>query len=263
MVAGMHDRLGSRGTGALFAIAAVLYLGLPVEALLGFPLDPARSYLSELAARDQPHSAVFRLTDGLGAVFILAGVALLTIRRTRRRLVACGAAALALFALATLADVIFPMECATSADPECARRDAEQTLGLSHQLHLASSVLALTAANVSVALLAVFATRARRTVGRARHLTMLVLAAMLLGSSLIMSVAALDGAADGVLPAGAGYVQRLQTASICLYLLAFPWTLAREARHPDPPVGALPDDQPARTGAFRTNEGSRTRPGAR
>lgn len=237
MVAGMRDRAGSRGTGALFAIAAVLYLGLPVEALLGFPLDPASSYLSELAARDQPYSAVFRLTDGLGAVFTLAGVVLLAMRRARRRLAACGAAALALFALATLADVILPMECATSADPECARRDAEQTLGLSHQLHLVSSVLALTAVNVSAVLLAVFATRGRRAVGRRPLLTLLVLVAVLLGSSVIISVAALHGAADGTLPTGAGYMQRLQTASICLYLLTFPWILTREAHHPGPADG--------------------------
>jgi len=62
---------------------------------------------------------------------------------------------------------------------------------------------------------------------------------------------------------GGRAVQRLQTASICFDLLAFPRFLARELRHPDPPVGALPDDRPARTDAFRTNEGSRTRPVAR
>ena len=176
-----------------FAIAAVLYLGLPIEALLGFPLDPASSYLSELAARDQPYAMAFRLTDGLGAVLVLAGTVLLSTRLALRRLAAYSTAALALFAVATVVDVIFPMACATSADPECARGDAEGTLGLSHQIHIVTSVLALAAGNVSAVLLSVFAARNRRRGHPGLIITLLVLVAILLSSSVAISLAALDG----------------------------------------------------------------------
>lgn len=232
MVADMRDLLGSRSVEALFAIAAVLYLGLPMEAVLGFPLDPASSYLSELAAKDQPHGVAFRLADGIGAVLVLVGVTLLSARCAAPRGAVYGTVTLALFAVATIADVIFPMACATSADPECARGDAEHTLGLSHQIHLVSSALALAAVNVSAVLLSAFATRRRRRAHQGLPVALLVLAAVLLVSSVTVSVAALAGATDGALPAGAGYLQRVQTVSVCLYLLVFPWVLARATAAP-------------------------------
>lgn len=237
MVADMRDLLGSRSVEALFAIAAVLYLGLPMEAVLGFPLDPASSYLSELAAKDQPHGVAFRLADGIGAVLVLVGVTLLSARcapprGAPPRGAVYGTVTLALFAVATIADVIFPMACATSADPECARGDAEHTLGLSHQIHLVSSALALAAVNVSAVLLSAFATRRRRRAHQGLPVALLVLAAVLLVSSVTVSVAALAGATDGALPAGAGYLQRVQTVSVCLYLLVFPWVLARATAAP-------------------------------
>lgn len=232
MVADMRDLLGSRSVEALFAIAAVLYLGLPMEAVLGFPLDPASSYLSELAAKDQPHGVAFRLADGIGAVLVLVGVTLLSARCAPPRSAVYGTVTLALFAVATIADVIFPMACATSADPECARGDAEHTLGLSHQIHLVSSALALAAVNVSAVLLSAFATRRRRRAHQGLPVALLVLAAVLLVSSVTVSVAALAGATDGALPAGAGYLQRVQTVSVCLYLLVFPWVLARATAAP-------------------------------
>ena len=70
----------------LLTLAGVLYLGVVVEAAAGWPLDPARSYLSELAALDQATSPLFRSTDVAAGTLVVGGLALLgTAYRLARR----------------------------------------------------------------------------------------------------------------------------------------------------------------------------------
>ena len=64
---------------ALLTLAGVLYAGVVLEAVVGWPLDPARSYLSELAALDQPTSGLFRSTDLVAGVLVVTGLVLLVL----------------------------------------------------------------------------------------------------------------------------------------------------------------------------------------
>ncbi|MDR6867068.1 hypothetical protein J2Y69_001667 [Microbacterium resistens] len=236
----------------LLLIAALLYLGLPYEAAAGFPLDPARSYLSELAAEDQPLSLSFRLADG--AAGLLAAIAAILLIATHPRWPGrTVAAAVAVFGLGTLADVVFPMACATSASAACARADAAGALGLSHQIHTVTSVVALTAVVVSaiVLVLLVWSTPPRPS---ALGVVLAIGTVLLIASTVAISVIALASAADGTLPAGAGYVQRVQTLLIAAYLAALvPVSRAirrhHTPQHPatQPPAAQRPATQPPAT----------------
>lgn len=207
-------------TRVLLVIAAVLYLGFPYEALATFPLDPSKSYLSELAASDQPMAGLFRLLDAATAVLVLISATVLLLRaRGGAGLVRAATIALGVFAAATLGDVLFPMSCATSASVECARADAALALGPVHQIHTVTSVAALVGAVVSAGLLTISTVRTAAPL--VTKSAFVALFGLLLVSSFVISAAALGGASEGVLPDGAGYVQRVQTALISVYLVCF------------------------------------------
>lgn len=210
----------------LVVVAGVLYLGTPLEALLGFPLDPSRSYLSELGASDQPLGWLFRTADALTAILVLAAVALLW-KQALSRLAQLAVAGLGVFAVGTLADVIFPMACASSANVVCARADAAGTLSLAHQLHTVSSATALSAIVFSAIVLLIGVLRSSPASSRFLCGSVVALVAALLLSSLAISVAAVAGASDGLLPEGAGYIQRVQTLFIGVYLVGAPGLLSR------------------------------------
>ncbi len=70
-------------------------------------LERSTSYLSENAALDQPHSNVFRLADAIAGVTVAVACVLIWRRRTpagQGRAMLAGVAALAVFALGTVAD---------------------------------------------------------------------------------------------------------------------------------------------------------------
>lgn len=106
-----------RGLGWLTVVAGCGYSVFVLAGLFGSRLDPARAYVSELAAHDQPGSLFFQLADVVvGAVVVLAGSALA--RAGARRL---GRAGLwfAAFGVATVLDSAAPMVCAPSAGSAC------------------------------------------------------------------------------------------------------------------------------------------------
>lgn len=147
-------------------VGAIAYASPIFEAFAGYPLDPARSYLSELAARSQPFNGYFRLADAAAALAVLAG-ALCATRLARPRLnriagdPATGSflqriwvrlrddawlrtampIALATFAIATVLDAVSPMDCATSI-AECRARELSGQVSLSHHLHALTSAVA-------------------------------------------------------------------------------------------------------------------------
>lgn len=216
----------------LLAVAAVAYSGVLWEALLGFPLSPSASYLSELAALDRPYSALFRALDASTALLVLIALAVAWFGRTaaatpRSRWVWFSAAGLALFAVGTLADSASPMVCATSVSAACAAGDAAGTLGFGHELHSYTSVTALTGAIVAAVGLAMVTLRARRSApkraARGSVTWAFLLAALLVVVTAVVTAYALAGEATGALPEGGGYAQRAQTLLISLLLL----TLAR------------------------------------
>ena len=203
----------------LLVFAAVLYLGVPYEAAAGYPLDPSRSYLSELAAADQSFAPLFRFLDGTAGTLtaIAAVLLLLASPRWPLRVPIVG---LGVFGLGTLADAVFPMACASSASAVCARADAAGTLGIVHQIHTVTSVTALLGGVVAVVSLVLLVHRTGVQPVRTRVLAT-VGGALLIGATIAISVIALASTADGALPSGAGYVQRLQTVLLSVFLVSF------------------------------------------
>jgi hypothetical protein len=220
----------------LMAVAAVLYLGVPAEALLGFPLDPTRAYLSELAAVDQPTSGLFRALDFLAGGMVVLGSLLLLCERevSLHRSSIVAVIGLAGFGAGTVADVVFPMACAPSADARCAAADAAGTLGTTHVVHTISSATALAAACLTAVVLIVIVARATGSQGARRSghraMVIVVVAVLVITSSVAVSLLAVLGNADGGLPAGGGVAQRLQTVTIAALLAGAPhWLRTQES----------------------------------
>ncbi|MGW1251699.1 DUF998 domain-containing protein [Streptomyces sp. NPDC002535] len=66
----------TRASAALLALGALAYAAWVLEAVLRTGLDPVRTYVSELAASDQPFGTFFRATDLVSGALVLAGAVL-------------------------------------------------------------------------------------------------------------------------------------------------------------------------------------------
>jgi|GEM_PF-1650478 len=240
---GARGPVAERVAGWLLVLGAIAYTGVPWEALVGFPLNPAEAFQSELAAADQPTRMLFAVTDGFaGAAAVVAAVLLWWAGRRRPAVPGGRGGALLervvpvpllLFGLGTVADVASPLPCAPSVDAGCADADGLASAGTAHSI---TSLVATTALILLALLLAwlLAGTRRRGTVLSpawwvpvlAYGVTSLVSAALSTASNL------------GLDPAGAGWWQRAQTASAaaCLVLVV---PLLR--RHREAGRGRAPD----------------------
>ncbi|MER7947168.1 DUF998 domain-containing protein [Streptomyces sp. NPDC096079] len=63
----------TRTAGLLLALGALAYTAWLLEVLVRTGLDPVRTYVSELAAADQPLGGLFRATDLAAGLLVLAG----------------------------------------------------------------------------------------------------------------------------------------------------------------------------------------------
>jgi pimeloyl-ACP methyl ester carboxylesterase len=129
-----------------FLAAAVLYSAWVPGQFANAAIDRTQGYLSELAARNQRWSIMFRAADGLAGLSCLVGVALTP--RVRREW--AGWLALALFGAFTVLDGLFPLDCAARSDPLC----EIGPLSFSHRLHGFFGGLAAGCALVAAVLLA-------------------------------------------------------------------------------------------------------------
>lgn len=204
----------------LLVLAAIFYCGVLTEALLGWPLDPMSTFLSELAARDQPTSELFRSLDVASALSALAGSALL-----RHHVVGRGLPWLLTFwgvivlALATIADTALPLDCAVSF-AECALREQRGDVSAAHMLHTVTSTIAGTA-GMCVALGTVWVWwGARSTAVRTAIVCMCVVTIV---ATIVTTVTAL-------LSLTVGIDQRVQVVGLCLLIAAAGWTLTGPAR---------------------------------
>ncbi|MGW6060094.1 DUF998 domain-containing protein [Streptomyces sp. NPDC055189] len=161
-VGSVASRTGARPLGAvalLLALGAVAYSAWLLEAFIGTALSPVSSYVSELAALDQPYGTLFRSTDLTAGLLILAGAAGALLWLPRRRVTVVGWAALALYGAATAVDSRLPMSCAPTADALCEARERAGLVPLSHAAHVVSSSVAVTGALVAMAALTLAARR--------------------------------------------------------------------------------------------------------
>jgi hypothetical protein len=218
-----------RTVQVLLVVAAITYSGLPWEAVAGFPLDPSRSYLSELAAADQQHGWLFRTLDAVTGALVLVALAVRGRAKGQAGLARASAVALAAFAILTIVDASSPMACATSSSPRCAAADAANALGVSHQIHTVSSAGALTAVVVSAGLLAIAIARGRTRSRPVERGTFFAVAGALVVVTVLVTVLALLSVGDGRLVHGGGLVQRAQTLLVSAYLVGFALLTTRRA----------------------------------
>ncbi|MGC5566186.1 DUF998 domain-containing protein [Streptomyces sp. FR-108] len=204
-----------QAAAALLALAALTYSAWTLEALLPTSLPPATTYVSELAATDQPYSTLFRTTDLLAGVLVCAAATTLSARRTPPT----ARAALLLFGAATAVDSRLPLSCTPTTDPVCAARETAALVPWTHSAHTVSSTVALCAILVAMAALA----------RSAPALLALELAAT---TWTLAAIAALETGHAGW---GAGIAQRLQVGVIAIWLGALAVSLLRA---PTPPPEA-------------------------
>ncbi|MER5962594.1 DUF998 domain-containing protein [Streptomyces sp. NPDC002057] len=234
----------TRASAALLALGALAYTAWVLEVLVETGLDPVRTYVSELAAADQPLGGLFRATDLVAGVLVLAGAVTGLVgtgrHGTGRRASGGGAEgagaargprepwaivgwiALAVFGAATAVDSRLPLSCAPTVDPECAARETAGLVPATHTAHAVSSGLAMTGALVALVALTVAARRhGRRPLARIGP----VLVALELAATVwtLAAVAAFE-AGKGIWALGAG--QRLQVLLVAVWLAVLAYSLA-------------------------------------
>ncbi|QDY76479.1 DUF998 domain-containing protein [Streptomyces qinzhouensis] len=220
-------------TAALIAIGALVYTAWLLEVVLSTGLDPVRTYVSELAAQDQPFGGLFRATDLAAGSLVCAGAALAlahTLRARhapRRPWTVIGWAGVMFFGAATAVDSRLPLSCTPTADPECAARETAGLVPATHTAHAVSSSLAMTGALVGIVALTVAARRYGRWPELARFGPLLVALELLVTGWTLASIAAFE-AGNGTWALGAG--QRLQVFFVAVWLGLLALSVARETR---------------------------------
>lgn len=210
--------------GAVLMIGGIIYASVIWEALLGYPINPAVSFLSELAAKDQPEGWIFRLTDAISGGLIVIGTALVMAGRPRwGRLQWILAGSLLLTGIGTVADAASPMDCAESV-PQCHERVVQGTVSIFHHLHLATSTVAATGIVIgALAFLAILAHR-RDLVTRLEAVTATAAVAIIFCLS-----------AQGLLTLAnmpQGWAQRIQVLATATFICACAHILSRRVDFP-------------------------------
>ncbi|MEU3478865.1 DUF998 domain-containing protein [Streptomyces sp. NPDC033754] len=219
----------TRAAAPLLALGALAYTAWLLEVLVRTGLDPVRTYVSELAAADQPLGGLFRATDLAAGLLVLAG-ALAGLAATRRHgpWALGGWIALAVFGAATVADSRLPLSCAPTADPECAARETAGLVPATHLAHAVSSSLAMTGALAAMVALTVAARRYGHWRPLARAGPALVVLELAATAWTLAAVAAFE-AGKGTWSLGAG--QRLQVLLVAVWLAVLAGSLpGRRAR---------------------------------
>ncbi|MFF0481847.1 DUF998 domain-containing protein [Streptomyces sp. NPDC004435] len=238
----------TRASAVLLFLGALAYTAWVLEVVVRTGLDPVRTYVSELAAADQPLGGLFRATDLVAGLLVLAGAVLgLLAARTpagppaepgtpswartdprpsgRRPWLLAGWAALALFGAATAVDSRLPLSCAPTADPECAARETAGLVPATHTAHAVSSGLAMTGALLAMVLLTVAARRYGLWPPLARTGPFLVALELAATAWTLAEVASFE-AGKGLWALGAG--QRLQVLLVAVWTGLLAVSLARE-----------------------------------
>ncbi|GGQ11188.1 DUF998 domain-containing protein [Streptomyces virginiae] len=216
----------------LIGLAGAAYTAWVLEVVLSTGLNPIETYVSELAAQDQPLGGLFRATDFTAGLLAFAGgllalVRLLKYAESRRLWAVVGWAGITLFGAATAADAWLPLSCTPTADPECAARETAGLVPATHQAHAVSSTLAMTGALVGLVALTVAARRYGWFAPLARYGPALV-AMELLATAWTLSAIAMFTAGRGTWALGAG--QRLQVLLVAIWLGLLAHSVHKERR---------------------------------
>lgn len=211
----------------LLALGALAYTAWVLEVVVHTGLDPIQTYVSELAAADQPLGGFFRATDLTAGALVFAGSAGALWRCDRRPWPVAGWAGLVLFGAATVADSRLPLSCAPTVDPGCAARETAGLVPATHTAHAVSSSVAMAGALVGVVALTVAARRYGRWAPPARFGPVLVVLELAVTVWTLTAIAAFE-AGRGTWSLGAG--QRLQVLFVAVWLGVLAYAVARENR---------------------------------
>ncbi|GAB92160.1 hypothetical protein GORHZ_164_00535 [Gordonia rhizosphera NBRC 16068] len=211
---------------ALVALAGISYSSWVLEFLWSSPLDPLRSFLSELDALHRPHRDVYVAGDVIAACCAMLAAALLLLPRPHFRGFPAITAviALAMFGVSTISDALLPIECIPGVDPGC----PSEPSGLFPQLH---HIHALTS---TLAVVSIFAVMIAATVSAFRdriwpQLKMVGTVALgVIGVSTAWMLAADNLGGDFVL----GLAQRIQVGGMTVWLVIWGVALATPALRP-------------------------------
>ncbi|MFI6086815.1 DUF998 domain-containing protein [Streptomyces sp. NPDC051218] len=209
-------RARTGAVSALLVLGALAYSMWLIEPFLGTGLSPLSSYVSELAARDQPYGTLFRTTDLTAGLLVLAGAVGALRWLPRRWGTVVGWAGLALFGAATAVDSRLPLSCAPTADAACVAREGAGLVPAAHTAHAVSSSVAVTGALVGMVALTLAARRHGSLLSRASSSTLLLTLLELAATAwTLAAVAAFDA---GLGTWGLGVGQRLQVLLIAVWL---------------------------------------------
>ncbi|MEV7601019.1 DUF998 domain-containing protein [Kitasatospora sp. NPDC089797] len=229
----------------MLLLSAVAYTAWVLEVVLSTGLDPVQAYISELAAEDQPLGGLFRATDLVAGLCVLAAaVTALATGQARRpavpgphpgagsrrapgrsRWALVGWSALALFGAATAADSRLPLSCTPTSDEMCAARETAGLVPATHTAHAVTSSLAMVGALAGLVALTVAARRQHRWPA-VRRFGPWLLGAELLATGWSLGAIAAFQAGRGTWALGAG--QRLQVLLVALWLAVLAVAVARE-----------------------------------
>ncbi|MFI5803092.1 DUF998 domain-containing protein [Streptomyces sp. NPDC051561] len=223
------SKFGTRPLSVLLGLGAAAYTAWVLEVLVWTGLDPVRTYVSELAAADQPLGGLFRATDLLAGSLLFLGASWALVLTPRRPWLVAGWAGLVLFGGATVADSRLPLSCAPTVDPECAARETAGLVPATHTAHAWSSSLAMLGALTGIVALTVAARRYRQWTPLARCGPALVALELAATAWTLASVAAFQ-AGRGTCLLGAG--QRSQVLLVAVWLAVLTWSVRREKLSP-------------------------------
>ncbi|MFD9908148.1 DUF998 domain-containing protein [Streptomyces sp. NPDC059063] len=214
----------------LLTLGALAYTSWALEAFLPTGLSPLRTYVSELAAEDQPYGAFFRGVDFAAGVLVCAGAggALLRPRaaalpgvRHPGVLAVAGWAGIALFGAATAADSRLPLSCAPTVDAACAAREEAGQVPWAHSAHTVSSGVAVTGAVIGMLLLTAAVRRDAPGAAGVRRAFAVLLAVELAATVWTLAAITAFYAGHGTWALGIG--QRLQVLTIAVFLAVVAW----------------------------------------
>ncbi|MGW6459623.1 DUF998 domain-containing protein [Streptomyces sp. NPDC055078] len=214
-----------RMIAVLIALGALAYTAWLLEVVVSTGLDPVRTYVSELAAVDQPLGGLFRATDLAAGLLVLAGGLWALARTPRRPWALIGWGGITLFGAATAVDSRLPLSCAPTADPECAARETAGLVPATHTAHAVSSSTAMAGAVVGIVALTVAARRYGWWPLLARTGPAIVVLELAATGWTLSAVAAFE-AGRGTWSLGAG--QRLQVLFVAVWLGLLALCLTRE-----------------------------------
>ncbi|OZC30863.1 DUF998 domain-containing protein [Gordonia polyisoprenivorans] len=210
--------------GILIAAAGVCYSSWVLEFFWASPLDPLRSFMSELDAEHRPHRLVYVYGDVITAVCaMLAGVLAFIPRPAVAGGFARGAlVSLVVFGVSTITDALSPIECIPHVDPNCPS-EPSGLLPQLHHIHAFTSSVAVFAIFIAMILGVVAAWRTPIwPVLRLLGLTILVVISV----ATVWMLAADNLSGDWLL----GLAQRIQIGGMTLYLVVWGAAVAVQRR---------------------------------